>query len=313
MHSDPRWTRRTALQVGLAVAATALMSGCGGAQGTGVPGTAEPPSSRAQATTTSTAPPQTTQTGTETQTSHTSAAEARTAGALASEGRLTARPTQVTQPAPTGLRPLGLVAERDVLLYVPPTYRPEQPAPLVVTLHGAGGDAPGSLGLLQSFADERGLILVGLASRDRTWDVIVDGYGPDIAVINQALAQVFQSYAVDPQRLAIGGFSDGASYALSVGINNGDLFRHVLAFSPGSVRRITPYGTPRFFIAHGTEDEVLPIDRCSRQIVPQLQQAGYDVLYREFEGPHIVPPEIARAAVDWYSAGLANPSGTAVP
>jgi len=31
------------------------------------------------------------------------------------------------------------------------------------------------------------------------------------------------------------GFSDGASYALSVGITNGDLFTHVIAFSPGFV------------------------------------------------------------------------------
>jgi predicted esterase len=183
---------------------------------------------------------------------------------------------------------------------VPNSYRPDQPAPLVVLLHGAGGDAQGGLGLLQAFADERGLILLAPASRGRTWDVILDGYGPDITLIDQALDHTFSRYTVDPARLAVGGFSDGASYALSVGITNGDLFTHVIAFSPGFMAPADRQGSPRCFISHGTNDEVLPIDRCSRRIVPQLQRAGYDVLYREFDGPHTVPPEIAQAAIEWY-------------
>ncbi len=32
------------------------------------------------------------------------------------------------------------------------------------------------------------------------------------------------------------GFSDGASYALSLGVPNGDLFTHIVAFSPGFMR-----------------------------------------------------------------------------
>jgi phospholipase/carboxylesterase len=226
-----------------------------------------------------------------------------TPGAHATTGRLVARPTQVTQSAPLGLRHLGIVAERDALLYVPPRYRPDRPAPVAVLLHGAGGDANGSLGLLQSFADQHGLIVLGPASRGSTWDVILDSYGPDVAVIDQALARLFQDYAVDPQRLAIGGFSDGASYALSVGITNGDLFSHVIAFSPGFLAPADQQGAPKLFISHGTRDDVLPIDRCSRRIVPQLRRSGYDLLYREFDGPHTIPPSIAQEALDWYLDG----------
>ena len=60
-------------------------------------------------------------------------------------------------------------------------------------------------------------------------------------------------------------------------------------------------GKPRLFISHGTQDEVLPIDRCSRKLVPQLKRAGYDVLYREFDGPHTIPPEIASNALTWFT------------
>ncbi len=55
------------------------------------------------------------------------------------------------------------------------------------------------------------------------------------------------------------GFSDGASYALSIGLTNGDLFTHVVAFSPGFASPVTYTGKPPVFVSHGTHDEVLPI------------------------------------------------------
>jgi len=219
----------------------------------------------------------------------------------AEAGLLLARPTQPTGAAPRGLQPLGLSDKRDGLLYVPPTYQVKQPAPLVVMLHGAGGDARGGLKLLQPLADAAGFILFAPASRRQTWDVIFGQYGHDIAFIDSALTQTFSRYAIDPGHIAVGGFSDGASYALSVGITNGDLFTHVIAFSPGFMAPARQQGNPHLFISHGTRDEVLPIDKCSRKLVPQLQRAGYDLLYREFDGPHTVPPEIARQALTWFT------------
>jgi predicted esterase len=61
-------------------------------------------------------------------------------------------------------------------------------------------------------------------------------------------------------------------------------------------------GKPRFFVSHGTADPILPIDRCSRVIVPALRGRGYDVTFREFEGGHEVPMEIARDGVGWISS-----------
>ncbi len=156
--------------------------------------------------------------------------------------------------------------------------------------------------MLRSLADATGLLLLAPASRDRTWDLLVDRrYGPDLDLINRALELTFSRYAVDPERVAIGGFSDGASYALSLGITNGDLFTHVIAFSPGFMPPAGRRGSPRIFVSHGRRDGVLPIDRCSRRIVPQLERAGYDVLYREFDGGHTISSEIALEAVGWFT------------
>jgi phospholipase/carboxylesterase len=219
---------------------------------------------------------------------------------MAHEAVLHARPTQVTGLAPVGLQPLNLGSRRDSYYYVPPGYNPAHPAPLVLLLHGAGGHAHHGLQILQHLADENSLILLAPAAAGQTWDVIVEGgYGTDVALIDQSLERIFNHCTVDVSHLAIGGFSDGASYAFSLGLSNGDLFTHVIAFSPGFVAPVTPRGRPEIFISHGIKDTVLPIAHCSRRIVPRLEQAGYAVAYHEFDDGHVVPPDIAQKAVDW--------------
>ena len=180
-----------------------------------------------------------------------------------------------------------------------PSKPAEGPLPLLVLLHGAGGSGAGILKRLGTFADEAGIAVLAPDSRGSTWDAIRGDFGPDVTFINRALERVFKTVAVDPQRIIVGGFSDGATYAISLGLQNGDLFRRVLAFSPGFYVGDAPQGKPRVFVSHGTRDEVLPIDRCSRVIVPRLQKGGYDVTFREFDGGHEIPPDVARAGMRW--------------
>lgn len=219
---------------------------------------------------------------------------------VAYEGRLLVRPSQPTKTETSGLIPLGLDANRDALLYVPNSYKANNPAPLILMLHGAGGDAHGALAPFLQFAETKGLILLATPSRQKTWDIIYGEYGSDIAFIDEALTQTFNRVAVDPTHIAVEGFSDGASYALSIGITNGDLFNYIMAFSPGFMAPASRNGQPRIFISHGKLDNVLLIDRCSRKIVPQLQRAGYDLVYREFNGFHTVPTDIAGSALEWF-------------
>ena len=219
-------------------------------------------------------------------------------------GRLTSR---TRSPAggspPTGLVPLQLSgSDRDGVLYVPPSYSPNTPVPLVLSFHGAGGSGRRGLPRLRTLADARGLLLLSPDSRESTWDVVRSGFGPDLEFVDRALDLVFARYAVDPARVAAEGFSDGASYALSLGLLNGDLFTHVIAFSPGFMLAERRRGRPRCFVSHGVHDPILPIDPCSRRIVRQLRGERYEVSYTEFEGGHVVPPEIAGGAVDWLLA-----------
>ena len=215
-------------------------------------------------------------------------------------GRITARPIANVQTSVKGKSLLGLDSERDAIIQIPTMAAPA-PLALLVLLHGAGGSGDGILDWLGPVADEAGVAVLAPASRGSSWDAIRYSFGADVSSLNRALERVFEIVSVDPQRIAIGGFSDGATYALSLGVINGDLFHRVAAFSPGFVIDGPKHGTPRFFISHGAGDNILPIDRCSRQIVSSLRTRGYDVTFREFEGGHSVPSDIALEGMRWVA------------
>lgn len=207
--------------------------------------------------------------------------------------------------------PLGLAPGegRDGVLYVPDTAGPA--APVLVFLHGATGSGRAHLRAVLAAADRYGVVLVAPDSRHpSTWDLIAARrFGPDVAFVDRVLDAVVDDLDldVDTDRLAIGGVSDGASYALSLGLANGDVFDAVLAFSPGFLVVPGAVGRPRVFVSHGTADPVLPIDACSRSFVPPLREAGYEVELREFDGGHTVPPAISDAGVRWWLDGAPAP------
>ena len=220
-------------------------------------------------------------------------------------GRMTFRLQPPVAPsARTGLQTVDGGDGTQVGLVYVPSCRDDCPFRLVVLLHGSGGSARQGIELMLPIADRHRLLLVAPKSQLATWDGIIRGYGPDVRLIDRLLDEVSATWPID--RLTVGGFSDGASYALSLGIANGDLFDSVVAFSPGFVASMVAHGSPRLFITHGTNDEVLPISDCSRRLVPRLEQAGYPVTYVEFDGPHTVPAELVEQAATWLAAGTSQ-------
>lgn len=215
---------------------------------------------------------------------------------LAGNARISARPRDGVKTSGAGEIRLGLDRERDALLHLP---KRDGPLPLLVMLHGATQSADDMFGYLGKTHDEAGVAVLAPNSRDTTWDAILGDFGPDVEFVNRALERVFETTAIDPARVSIGGFSDGASYALSLGLINGDLFHSVVAFSPGFVIKRKAQGKPRVYISHGTYDHILPIASCGKQIAFDLKMDGYDVTFREFDGDHEIPAGIAREGLQW--------------
>jgi phospholipase/carboxylesterase len=216
------------------------------------------------------------------------------------ESRLSARPGDPTIAPDIGESPLGFEAGRDGLLYVPSTYSEDTPAPLFVALHGAGGSGS-DWASYYGLCELRGMVLLAPDSRSTTWDLVEFGFGPDVVFLNWALSHTFSRCRIAPEHIGLGGFSDGASYALSLGLSNGDLFSHLVSFSPGFVSAANPLvGDPRIFISHGTNDTILPVAGTRDGIVPDLRASGYRVRYEEFTGGHVLLPTVSDLAFNWF-------------
>ncbi|HEX6315309.1 MAG TPA: hypothetical protein VFZ73_10645 [Gemmatimonadaceae bacterium] len=226
------------------------------------------------------------------------------------EGRITARPGVAPRTAMApGIHSLSVGgSEQFCWLVVPTGYEPSRAWPLALFFRGAITPANTYMASFQPIADDLGLILLAPEASSRTWDLILGGFGPDVDFINLALQTAFRTVHVDPNRVFTSGFSDGASYSLSLGLTNGDFFTRIAAYSPGFMSVATARGLPAFFITHGTVDQVLPVE-SSRYIAAELRSRGYEVDFREFNGPHGVSLSLARASYEWMVAAQTAPRG----
>ena len=214
---------------------------------------------------------------------------------------LLSRPGTPTKTPVTGRTALELATGRDGFLFVPEDYSPSRPASLLVLLHGASQNSSlWSGSLLTSLYGPRNIVVLAPDSRRNTWDIAFEGFGVDVEFIDRALAYTFDRCVIDPSSIALGGFSDGASYALSLGVSNGDLFSHLIAYSPGFFGPGTVRGKPKIFVSHGTGDQVLPFSWTSTKLVPDLISQGYDVKFVQFAAGHTVPLSVATQATEWF-------------
>lgn len=114
--------------------------------------------------------------------------------------------------------------KREYLLYVPKSYDPRTPTPLVISMHGAGlwGAAQKETSRWNDLADKQGFIVVypsGVGGKGvRVWRA---DPGPDLAkdvrFISELIDTLEASYNIDPTRIYANGLSNGGgmSFALS--------------------------------------------------------------------------------------------------
>ena len=197
-------------------------------------------------------------------------------------------------------------------------YRPANPStgrrPLLVMLHGAGQSARAMLDVARPEAERCGCLLLAVQSKGATWDTIglvrqaakggrttVDRlFGEDTNRMEQALGAALRAADADHRSVVLVGFSDGASYALSLGLANPSLFRGVVAIAPGfhlEPAAINP--RQRLFIAHSPTDRVLGFERTRDGIVAPLRRAGFDLRFRPFDGGHRIDRLVLAEGVDF--------------
>ncbi len=199
-------------------------------------------------------------------------------------------------------------------IYIPSSYSPDRPAPMALLLHGSGDRGRTMIRAFSDLAEEHGVILLAPDARDYSWDIMVAGarlrgttrvpdWGPDVERIDSALDMAFATYAVDPERISLIGFSDGAGYGLSLGANNAGLFETIIAFAPGLLTRIDGEERGRVMLVHGDRDAVLPMKPTRDIFAPALEGLGFDVELRLFRGGHVMPEDLRREAFSWWLNG----------
>ena len=120
---------------------------------------------------------------------------------------------------------------RSYLLHLPPAYDGETPLPLVLALHGGGGN-PRSMARKTNFnalADREGFIVVYPAGTGRLRDALLTwnaghccGYAlrnnvDDVGFLRALIEELQRSLAVDPARVYVTGHSNGAMMAYRLG------------------------------------------------------------------------------------------------
>ena len=232
--------------------------------------------------------------------------------ALAAPPTLTAKPAAASLSLPAGQTDLG----NGAIAYRPANL-PAGKRPLVVLLHGNNQKADELIGPFRAEADRRGLILLAPKSSGRTWDLMLSAekfrdrpprngekpeFGQDIARIDAALNSLFGKAPVDPAKIVLAGFSDGGSYALSLGLPNPRLFSGLIAFAPGSLLAPPQVSlSQRIAIASGRADRVIPI-RVVRDLAAPLAAAKLKVQFEEFGGAHKIDERALAKALDFTLA-----------
>jgi len=164
--------------------------------------------------------------------------------------------------------------KRTYYVHVPPQYDPQKPTPLVIVLHGGGRKALGAVRIseMNLKADEKGFIALypngtgKLMSSLLTWNSgNCCGYAmrhdiDDVAFMRQLLKELPKEYSIDPNRIYIAGFSNGAMMAYKLAH---ELSGYIAAIAPvaGSMQyepETAPVAPVSIIAFHGTADEYTP-------------------------------------------------------
>lgn len=193
----------------------------------------------------------------------------------------TRRPGRFWRVLPTdgGKVPFTLVA--------PPAVAEGEPRPLVVALHGAGGDEcmfryGYGAGLLAELAEERGFLLaapLALRTGAESFDALVE--------------MLAEEYPVDRDRVHLVGHSLGAGVASMISRARPDAVASAALFSPGGFAPAAD-GVPTLVLAGG-------LDRIAR-FAGDPEASGATVRFFPNEGHTLIVAAHLPEAVDWLLA-----------
>ena len=174
---------------------------------------------------------------------------------------------------------------RTYYLLVPARVKPDEPAPLLVLLHGSGRDGRSLIEPWSWFAKEHGIVLAAPdAARRDGWDMRTDG--PDFLYALVEMLRV--QHPVDPRRVYLFGHSAGAIHGLGAAVLESEYFAAAAVHAGVFPEPLRPFlkQAPRkipIAIWVGTNDPLFPVVNV-RTTRNDLASAGFPAELIEVAG-----------------------------
>lgn len=174
---------------------------------------------------------------------------------------------------------------REYFLYVPPGISADRPGPLLLTLHGSGGNGSSFPTAWKDVADKEGIIVVGPnAIESARWDPTDDGP----RFIHEVVEEVRAKYPIDGKRMYLFGHSAGAVYGLQLAALESEYFAAAV-LSAGAIEpayfKIFDYADRKIpmGIVIGTKDPLFPLSLV-HPVIEALKSRGFPVAVDEIPG-----------------------------
>lgn len=175
-------------------------------------------------------------------------------------------------------------------VYVPTSYSPSKKYPLVVLLHGAGGDETDFVeaygGQWPKLAEQHGYILASVTGRGP-----LSGYskasGGEQDVLD-VMELVKQRYSVDPAKVYLGGHSMGGAGTWSIGLAYQEKFAGFIPIAPGgnNPTLMSNLKKPTILVC-GEKDALIPVASC-RAVAAKAKELSVPLKYSEYAaGDHL--------------------------
>ena len=203
----------------------------------------------------------------------------------------------------------------------PETEQPGKTYPAIFLMHGMGSNEQDIITLANGL--EKDAYIFGIRGSIEqppgfTYFTI-EGYGkPHRAVFDDTIQKLeafvdnaLSTYTIDPEKVFLGGFSQGAILSMVLGLTMGSKVKGVMAFSgyiPAFVREaypIQPASDLEVFISHGEKDPVFPL-RWGEANRDYFSQLGVTVSFHAYPEGHTISGENNRDFRVWLDQQLST-------
>ena len=128
------------------------------------------------------------------------------------------------------------------------------------------------------------------------------------ALVAQTIQSASEQLGIPPERVVVGGFSQGGIMALSLLLSRPELMRAALVWHSRLLAQIVPHIAPadafhgkHLWLSHGTQDNVIPL-AAAQSIRRQVQTLPLRLSYEEFNSAHEIRPAELAHTVTWLQA-----------